>query len=224
MADPITGAALAKAALAGGKLAIAVKQKLEAISNTAKLLEAMAVDARSWRAGRDIQVEQRLEALVAAAKDQQAFCERVVAMFDDLQFQRLHLSLEFEALREATDTRREMLKYAAAGLSDPDLSLDDKARAERALRQLDEVDVLRLAEFDARRGARGTLGQLNVDGLVTAGCVRLDPTNSRYGERDGPTLQVFRLELTATGHLLVNVMSWYVQVVKAKAASPAEPQ
>jgi hypothetical protein len=83
----------------------------------------------------------------AEAKDQEAFRASVRAMLDDHQFARLQGSLKFEAARESTDERLEMLAYAGAGLADPDVPINEKARIERTIRQLDGEDVLFLHEL-----------------------------------------------------------------------------
>ena len=85
--------AIGKSLLSAGALARKVKAQLETLGNTAHLQEAVAVDARAWRAQRDAQVERRLAALEARPEVAAA----VEAMLTDPQFTRLHRNLEFEA-------------------------------------------------------------------------------------------------------------------------------
>lgn len=170
---------------------------------------------------REVASAEYLSRREAEARDQEAFRTAVEVMLADHQFARLQGVLEFEAAREATDERLELLGYAAAGLANPDLTINEKARIERALRQLDGDDVLFLDELDRfddptftydpangnpeekqrlRHNAKGRLlkaqdKQLSRVALTVAGCIAED--NGSWG---GPSLAVTPL---ATQMLLV---------------------
>lgn len=125
--------------------------KVVGLAKTSGLLEAVAVEARAFEARRNEQTRLRLEALERQASDHAAFLAKVRDMVADDQYHRLHLNLEWEAIRETLHERRELLAHAAAGLSTPGLTINEKARIERALRQVDADDVIhfdRLARFD----------------------------------------------------------------------------
>lgn len=140
--EPIT---FGKGAVAAFKAAVMVKAKLAEFGPTARIEEAWGVEQRSWRAERDAHVETRL----ARLEGQRPELERAVAaMVEDRQFARLQEGFANEADREITDDRRRLLAYVAAGLTDPSLSINDKARVQRAVRDLDAEDVLLLHEVD----------------------------------------------------------------------------
>jgi len=217
-----------KLALTVGKLVVAKLRELEE-GNTLRLQEHWAVERRSWRALRDFEVERRLTALEAVAQDREAFRAAVDSMASDCQFVRLHMNLEFEAVREALEDRKRLLAYAAAGLSDPDLSIEEKARLERVLRGLDVRDIFFLREIilvDASgfapnpqghnsteqqkarymMTARLEMSQCDVqarDALVAAGCVAIDNLSVW-----GPGSAV----VTHVGHGLVTLLEAFFAV------------
>jgi hypothetical protein len=210
MTDPVVAVGtLAKVS----KAVLAVTEKLREIEarNTSRLEEAWQIEQRSYRARRDQEMETKLAALEAKSVSVERFAARVCEMVEDHQFLKLQANLEYEALRETTDERREMLAYAAAGLSDPGMPINDKARVERVLRQLDGDDVIHL--FDVARGKRaGTREQLDVDILVAAGCVRFEPFVGFGSEDESETQETGAVALTRTGKLVVRVMTGYNQL------------
>jgi hypothetical protein len=66
---------------------------------------------------------------------------RLEEVANDPQMMRIYDNFGYEAAREAIDERRRMLAMAAAGILDTDLTIEQKARVERTLRQLDPGDV-----------------------------------------------------------------------------------
>jgi hypothetical protein len=148
MVEPVT---LVKGLVTACSTALAVRKKLEEIGPTARLREAAEIEQRSWRVKRDAEVEARLAELERSATDQDAFRTTVADMINDRQFLKVHANLEWEALRESLDERREMLAYAAAGLSDPGVPINVKARIERTLRELDPEHIELLARLERQK-------------------------------------------------------------------------
>jgi hypothetical protein len=204
----------------------AARRRLAKRSNTTRLQEAMQVELRSFRARRDQETERRLAELEASEPDRNAFLARVAAMADDVQYHRLQRNLEWEAIRETLHERKELLAHAAGGLSTPALTINEKARVERALRQVDAEDVIRLdrlARFDdpafaPAKGNPSTLEQqrefhnarkrlqqisqtpLARSSLTMAGCISED--GGMYG---GPILVI-----TSLGRQLLDVLESYL--------------
>jgi hypothetical protein len=145
----VTGGEIVTVVSVGGKL-IKVGRAAKAALDWYK---EMPSNRRMREAGelfdtvRDIASAEYLTRRESEARDAEAFRLSVQTMLADHQFARLQGALGFEAAREATDERLEMLGHAAAGLSDPDMSINEKARIERAIRQLDGEDILFLHEL-----------------------------------------------------------------------------
>lgn len=172
MVNPI-GAA--KGAITLARAARLVLRKLNETSPSGRIREAMEIEQRSWRAARDAEVAARLDALEVAAEDRVSFEERLVSMVSDAQFVRLQANVEYEALREATDERRRMLAYAAAGLADPSMPLTLKARIERTLRGLDPIDVVtlrRIVRFAPLSNSIEREHPISFAALISAGCIQ----------------------------------------------------
>jgi hypothetical protein len=171
---------LAKAGSVGAryglkKLAGAIKSFTE--KNDVRLREA-------WEHERRDHVVRKLYWLEQIVADLQSridsFAEQVEAQTDDPQLHRVWDNFVYEAIREATNDRREMLEAADAGTVDPRLSVHRKARVERTLRQLDPEDVRALYGIDRmvapKRERYETWKRLpNGDILVAAGCLRMNP-------------------------------------------------
>jgi hypothetical protein len=158
----------------------------------------------------------------ADVQDQEAFRASVEAMLADHQFARLQGALGFEAAREATDERLQMLGHAAAGLSDPGMSINEKARIERALRQLDPDDILVLRAAKERkfldfraRVSHIENGSASRDALVGAGCLRIKIVAT------GGTTPV---EVTELGVQLLKVLEWYPGPQTSEPFEQAAPE
>lgn len=136
-----------KGALVVGRLTKRLLDRLHETTATARLREATEIEQRQWRVRRDQQVEERLTRLEAAASDVVEFEAKLAAMLDDRQFLRVQANVEYEAIREATTERQEMLAQAAAGLSDPNMAINLKARLERIIRSLDPEDIAALRDI-----------------------------------------------------------------------------
>lgn len=191
-----------------GLVARAAKVIIDKLGETApnaRLREAWEVEQRSWRAQREAAIEVRVARLEALAEGDPTFAGRAAAMADDHQFRRLQANVEYEALREATDERRRMLAYAAAGLCDPSMPLNLKARIERTLRGLDPIDVATLRRITflgvLESGATEQDQPISVAALLAAGCIR--------GRDGGDWDSSSHVEATALGTEVLKVLSDY---------------
>lgn len=144
MVEPAT---IVKGGVAVVKMAKIVRDGLRSLDKTERLKEAMEVDHRSWRAGRDALIDRNFGILAETVENVDVLAEKVAELVNDRQFLKVQANLEYEALREATDERREMLAHAAAGLATPRFTINEKARIERAIRQLDTEDILFLDDL-----------------------------------------------------------------------------
>ncbi|HVU02293.1 MAG TPA: hypothetical protein VHE30_11100 [Polyangiaceae bacterium] len=115
--------------------------------------------------------------------------DRLATLEQDAEFWRIGRNFRWEAAREAMDERRAMLANAFAGLADPRLTVEEKARVERVLRQLDPIDARSLWGLVRAAGRHDIHGRryesesellhelwrslANADALVAAGCVRV---------------------------------------------------
>lgn len=114
---------------------------------------------------------------------------RLAAVYEDPQFGRIFTNFTFEAAREAIDERRRMLAHAAVGITDPDVSVERKARVERTLRALDPIDVLTLYAASRIPGGIDALAPMakflynspSGDILASCGCVRIEPDGGGAG-------------------------------------------
>lgn len=189
---------------------------------TDKLLEAVEIDRRSHHA----QVAQHVKVLMVEwaklAKDAEELRAKIEEMAADSQFQRLHANLEYEAVRSTLDERKKMLAAAAAGLCNPRMSIEDKARVERTLRELDPKDVqllerLRVLHADPHQPPDNSRDSLTVNArdllaaeplsrgaLLTAGCVR---AINRVEKISGALYAVSEL-----GDLVLRVLATYLNV------------
>lgn len=126
----------------------------------------------------------------------------------DEQYVMVCRNLGFEADREAIDERRRMLEHAAAGLIDPRISIEDKARVERKLRELDPIDVRTLYGISRVVGPRAERLRHEVwassgmpgEVLLSAGCLREDLHAGAFGGAP-PDLHV-----TAVGRLVLRAV------------------
>jgi hypothetical protein len=124
---------------------------------------------------REIAVAAYLSRRETDAPDSDAFCAAVAAMVEDRQFAKLHMNLQFEAIREATYERKRMLAHLAAGLTDPGMSINLKARLERISRSLDPEDVLLLRDIALNPSTAATKhlegSATSFYALASAGCI-----------------------------------------------------
>jgi len=152
---------------------------------------------------------------------------KLATVLEDRQFGRIYLNFGFEAAREAIDERRRMLAHAAAGILDPDLPVERKARVERTLRELDPVDVRTLYGVAATVGGAGMHGAgvqrcgllfsvPSGDVLVASGCIRLETSGSGFGGGGGGTSAL----VTQLGHDLLAALRSYLRSRGAPFAIP----
>lgn len=153
---------------------------------------------------------------------------RLARATEDREEQRLFYAFAFEAMREALADRRAMLAAAAAGLALLDLPVEDKARCERTLRQLDPRHVLQLHGLsrvagnvfrgvflndvgNVRHGVWLTLEDGEV--LVSAGCVRLSDVNVWGASGTGGVIDPASADLTITrtGKLVLTALDAYTR-------------
>lgn len=193
--------------------------------NDDALRGALDADARKWRVERDAAVEQRLTELAARADSEGVQHSQLTAMLADLQFWRLQAGFEWEALREATDARRRMLAFAAAGLFSVDLTIEQKARVERALRALDPSDVLELRRWTAsslhiHQLTLGKAGESTL-ALLAAHCLIASPTGdfepNLQGVDPDPDMSV---RVTQLGRRVVTVLDPYYRAIAGDGTGP----
>ncbi|WP_437653341.1 hypothetical protein [Sorangium sp. So ce1182] len=96
---------------------------------------------------------------------------------EDPQLFRLLDNFGYEASREAINERRRLLAHAAAGAMNPDLTIAQKARVERVLRELDPDDVILLHKINAMSDASAryealVASEASGDSLSGSGCIR----------------------------------------------------
>ncbi|MCC6665008.1 MAG: hypothetical protein IT375_14750 [Polyangiaceae bacterium] len=136
--------------------------------------------------------------------------QKIQAALEDPQLPRVLSNFGFEAAREAIDERRRMLAHAAAGIVDPDLPVERKARVERTLRELDPIDVralygIHLAVRSARYGALFSVPSGDV--LVASGCVRIGTSAGGFGGGGAS----HSADVTQLGHDVLRVLRSYVR-------------
>lgn len=172
-----SGGLVTKALFAGGKLALdEVRKYLD--KNTSNLRDAVAADARAVHAQHAFQLVEHLKRYEVDAANQATFNEALVNMLSDSQFQRMQRNLEWEAIRETLDDRREMLAVAAGGLCDPELTINEKARIERTLRLVDVADVFVLRSL-AAVGSTPLIPSTSAIQLAVPVSPRLSPDDER---------------------------------------------
>lgn len=153
--------------------------------NTDRLQEAYETDRKSWIYERDRQIASKLKELEHRVRLDTNLATRLEALLDDLQFWRVQRNFEWEATREATDDRRRMLSFAAAGAVNVELTLGQIARVERAIRELDPEDINLLREmadeqYDIRRMCLFASGGVSGESFVGASCAAIHTTAATY--------------------------------------------
>lgn len=166
--------------------------------------------------------EQQLRLLLANEElDEQALAEQLL----DEQFQRLTRNIELEALRESMHERTKMLAYAEAGCIETSLTIAQKSRAERAMRELDPDEVIGLyavartvgTEYDAEgKDAYDSVDEVryevwrrleNPDALVAAGVARASVLQSTPKVGRPAAHGAF---ITRTGDNVLRIMRGYI--------------
>lgn len=172
--------------------------KFRAFAKTEPLALTVAVkeDYRELVVEHEQWLQHVMQRLLDCGERDDVLAARLDAFADDRQAQRVVHGLFFEAMREALDDRRRMLAAAAAVLTVPDLPVEEKARCERTLRQLDVADVAWLDVLDKICGnihngrAYGDDAALrhevwnnspSKEALVAAGCVAVSYTAGAGG-------------------------------------------
>ena len=155
------------------------------------------------------------------ADDVEALNATVERLAESDDSRRILASFAFEAMREALPARKEMLAAAAAYLLLTDMPIEEKARCERALRQLDALNVMQLYGLSrvvskylhgedvknadvVRHGAWLSLEDREV--LTSAGCVSITPVALSFSGNERATAA---LRLTKTGKLVLRVLADY---------------
>ena len=210
MLDPVSSLVLHK--VGGLAQAEVIKRflKLATFNDERHALDRVET-ALAWSAELKAAAAEALPYLRLKLADLDAQVEQLEA---DSQTVRIYRNLGFEALREAIDERRKMLAHAAAGILDPEMPVERKARVERRLRELDPVDVrtlyglsLMLRALDAKEAAKILFRESSGDVLVASGCVRLE-TSGNGGAGSGISIKPLITEL---GHDLLLVLRSYVR-------------
>jgi hypothetical protein len=144
---------------------------------------------------------------------------RLSKVYEDPQFWRIIDNFTYDAWREALDERRRMFAHAAAGIMEPDISIQRKARVERTLRVLDPEHVLYLhCANKIPIGGFGTNSHnvkivklLNMDSigdvLASCGCVRMETGGGGAGEGVWSEAHITQL-----GYDVLDVLRTYTKV------------
>lgn len=187
------------------------------------LSKAVTANYEEWVILLNAWVEYLFEQQIKLAGDVNALRARAEEIAAKEETQRVLTAFAFEAMREVLPNRREMLAAAAAALTLLDMPVEDKARCERALRNLDPRHVRELYGLsrvasmyfemqeqrsldNVRHGVWQRLPDREV--LVAAGCVQFTPLNVLGPSRSAATGSV---EITRTGDLVLRVLLEYVK-------------
>jgi hypothetical protein len=182
---------------------------------------------RQWTVEHALALHDLLRRMGTVESDVAALQARLERLADDHEFQRVQGNYGWEAWREATDERKRMLAFAAAGSYTVDLTVPQIARVERTIRELDpaDVDLLRAlteseshtdqvsAERAMRERNRVELWrqtQPSGDILVAAGCVR-----NVYDIQDV-------LHVTDLGHWVLQVLDGYLRAQQPDKPTPPQ--
>lgn len=153
----------------------------------------------------------------------------VEALLNEPEFQKIADNYALEAQREALLERARMLAYALAGtLCNGNLTISQKSRVERVIRELDPADALLLYQlscvsletvendgFDRDAMMRMQLLDKQAssrDILHASGCVNWESN----GGLDGGVLYAY---ITTIGEAVLEVLSGYTQICKATSQS-----
>ncbi len=228
----MSGAEIVVAKLAGGalfrfgvkRLVAAMTQFLE--SNDARLRDAWELERRDHVVRKLFWLEETVVDLGARIAD---LGSKIDVQADDPQLYRVWDNFVYESIREAIAERREMLAAADAGIVDPTLTIEQKARVERTLRQLDPADVRALFGFELIGNAGGhrerdEVYQLwkrmpNGDVLVSSGCLRLNPEPLAGAGGAGKPIP----EVTPLGRNVLRVLRVYVRKRGPSFEIPGRP-
>jgi hypothetical protein len=116
--------------------------------NDSQFREARDEEFRQWTVEHALALYDLLRRIGAAESDVAALRAKLEKLADDREFQRVQGNYGWEAWREATDERRRMLSFAAAGSYTIELSVAQLARVERTVRELDPADLRLLRELN----------------------------------------------------------------------------
>lgn len=138
-------------------------------------------------------------------------CELLREKVDVLE-DRLHevhplvTSLRWEAARDATAGRRRMLAHLAANMLNSGARVEDKARVERAVRDLDPDDIALLAMIRSLEGGAFSVWNGHERRANLASCVDVDYLPlAGAGGVGKPAVSV-----SGTGHLILNALSEFL--------------
>lgn len=228
----MTGTEMILAKLAGGVLLRYGAKRLDAAmrqffgANDARFREAVELDKQDHLLRKFTYLEETMADLEAQFVDLGA---KVDVQSDDAQMHRLWANFVWESIREATAERREMLAAADAGIVDPTLTIEQKARVERTLRQLDPTDVRALFGFELIGNADGYLARNELyelwkrlpdgDVLVSSGCMRLNPEPLAGAGGAGKPVP----EVTPLGRNVLRVLRVYVRKRGPSFEIPGRP-
>lgn len=194
---------------AGG---VAAKDAIEPPKPSETQLQVASGD-QEWMDKVQEQVTKALPRLQGEVKDLVQYVER---LREDLGTKTVLGNLGFEAAREALEERRYMLSCAVAGLLSPRYSVEDRARIERKLRELDASDVrhlfgLQLARRHMPKNPSENTGDLmwrnhreESERLVAAGCVYREASGFGGGTPSPP------YGVTGVGFKVLDVLVDYV--------------
>jgi hypothetical protein len=174
--DPLTTKAIsAVVTKTASSLASKLGKRLDANERLAREREDLAL---TWGAELKAAMPEVVARIAVMEERMEELESKLDHTFDDPQVERVFRNFTFEAAREAVDERRRMLAHAAlADVLDLRLTISQKARVERVIRELDPDDVRRLSQVAARaaEGAEGAavamkLGTSEAEALLAARC------------------------------------------------------
>jgi hypothetical protein len=230
MTDPLTTAlGVYKGLTIAGK----AKALVERFSNTTRFIAERDEMHREWTAETHARVAEHIadsrEKFLAVGGTLEEHERRLEELFDQHETQLLAVLYAEDAYREAVDARRRMLSVAAASIVDLDLTIDEKARIEKVLRNLDPADVLELHKLSRAVGRirrvpeggylYGSTAALchallaasdSDDALTAARCVRetILPSGGGWGGAGGSAEDV--AYVTERGAIVLRVLRRYV--------------
>jgi hypothetical protein len=228
--DPVH---LALAVYKGVTIAEKGKKLLDHFSRTTRFIEERDEMHRGWTAETHLRLAQHIEesrenflAVGGALEEHQRQLEE---LFEQHEAQLLAVLYAEDAYREILEERRRMLSFAAASIVDLSLTIEQKARIEKLLRELDPADIFELHKLSRCVGrverthdgdfVHATTAALrhhllsrskSGDALIATRCVgeTIVPTGSGWGGAGGSAHA--SAYVTERGHLVLYVLRHYV--------------
>lgn len=215
-----------------GKKALGIAQKIFDFlrerdgAATKRFLDGRDEQSFEWVAELAARDRERLSELEALAEQVAELTGAIQQLIEDPQFYRVRRNYGYEAAREAIDERRRMLAYAAAGSISPNLTIQQLARVERTIRELDPSAIALLSELaqseprhvDPKRAGVATYNRVvgddpDAEALIASGCVRIHEAGGFYDVL--PSARVSQV-----GQWVLEVLSAYLRSTKPTEETP----